>query len=180
MANPLELLATVKESECACKQCKRMCVRPCFPTPDDAERLIEAGYGNRLMLDWHCGIKEGDRRTFLLVPALSEHEAKQAPYIPYSEKGCTFWNYGKCDLHNKKLKPLGGRLAHHDNLPQFADIPGGIGGAIAELWKSDRGQQVVRGWCEAFGVPMEESEPTAGDCLSMIAAKLKCDLGLGL
>ena len=39
---------------CNCERCKAQCHTPCLGTPEDIERLIDAGYGNRLTLVWWC------------------------------------------------------------------------------------------------------------------------------
>lgn len=74
---------------------------PCFPTPEEAEKLVAAGYKDRLALtQW--GDQPG-KEYFLIAPKINE-----------STTGCTFLtNDGLCILHDKGLKPLEGRLTHH-------------------------------------------------------------------
>lgn len=166
MSNPLE---TIKVTECSCKACRKMCRRPCFGTPEDIEKLIEAGFSDRLMLDFHCGLVEGTR-ILLLCPALKGSEGGQTPYLPFSESGCTFWHYGKCKLHESKLKPLSGKLAYHDEAPNPDNLSGGIVGAyVAETWNTDKGRALVERWCKEHNVPMEEPIPTTLDAFRLLA-----------
>jgi hypothetical protein len=156
-------LKTFKESECRCKQCRTMCHTPCSGTPEDIEALIEAGYGDRLSLDWHCGFDPG-KTIFKLTPALHGYEGKQAAEYPYSEKGCTFFSYGKCRLHGKGLKPTSGKLAFHDTPREpkhLSDVGGTVHASVTETWDTLKGRTLVAKWCEARGVPIEEVKPTA-------------------
>ena len=42
--------------QCMCSQCKNQCRIPCLGTPEDIERIIDAGYGDRLALtQWADG-----------------------------------------------------------------------------------------------------------------------------
>lgn len=41
------------ESSCSCTTCKNMCKQsPCFPTPEEVEKLIDAGYKDQLMASY--------------------------------------------------------------------------------------------------------------------------------
>ena len=43
--------------QCSCSICKQQCHTPCLGTPDDIERIIDAGYADRLELtNWAAGI----------------------------------------------------------------------------------------------------------------------------
>ncbi len=80
----------------------------CLPTPDEARTLIKAGYGPRLArYEWTTDIPNA------IGPALKGFEG----HILHLTKGgpCTFHlEDGRCELHALGLKPLEGRLAHHD------------------------------------------------------------------
>ena len=41
----------ILESSCACEKCSRMCHAPCLGTPEDMQKLMDAGFGKRLMFD---------------------------------------------------------------------------------------------------------------------------------
>ncbi len=92
--------------ECACKNCQDMCRQsPCFPTPEEVEKLMDAGHADRLALtiwiDPIDMITRGQIQQFhLIAPERIEGH------------GCTFLNAaGLCELHGTGLKPLEGRLA---------------------------------------------------------------------
>jgi hypothetical protein len=130
------------EIECSCDICSSMCHCPCAPTVDEAEQLINAGYGNRLMLD--------DRSwgPSMLKPAYKSLEGKPTPDIvlAYHPDGCTFWKDGLCELHNLNLKPLEGRLAYHErgrfNYEELQDF-------ICDDWeKNPKAQVVIEKWKE--------------------------------
>lgn len=121
--------------ECTCKICKDMCKRPCWPTPEGAERLINAGYSNRLMLDYWTG----DNYIYIVSPALKGSEGNEAPFWPTGR--CNFQNKkGLCELHNKNLKPLEGKLASCKNNIRY------LHKYIAKLWDTEKGRTVVRLW----------------------------------
>ena len=97
---------------CSCDGCKRMCAASsCLPTPAEARALIRRGYGARLS-------------TYAFAP-----DPESMRYVGPSPKGqegardlwntacaaCTFHtDDGRCELHDLGLKPLEGRIAHHD------------------------------------------------------------------
>lgn len=41
----------IRPSECSCEKCKNLCRTPCLGTPEDINKLLEAGYGKRLNFD---------------------------------------------------------------------------------------------------------------------------------
>lgn len=132
--------------ECSCETCKAMCQRPCWPSPDEAQKLIDVGYGPRLMNDyWVGGGPDGDNIE-LLCPALKGYEGKSTPYSPRGK--CTFQDEaGLCKLHDLGLKPIEGRLAsckHED----------GEGHRIHEdtamTWNNPEAQQKVKDWRATF------------------------------
>lgn len=128
-------------SECSCESCKRICHAPCCGSVEDFEKIIDSGYADRLMLDdlpdiSNCGP--------ILKPALKGHEGCQAPWEVRSSDGCTFWNKDrKCDLHDKGLKPIQGRISYHSaenyDLSLFAEIN-------KSDWESERGVALIEKW----------------------------------
>ena len=92
-----------KPVECRCKACQAQCKTPCLGTPDDILRLIGAGYGERLKMTYWCvGMLLGKiNYSIPMVQAIQ------------TDKGCTFFHDGRCELHAKGLKPTEGRLSHH-------------------------------------------------------------------
>lgn len=129
----------VLPSECACDRCRFMCHAPCCPTPDDVLALIDAGYAKRLMLDdWPSD------QCDLIKPAMKESEGKKAPWETKTLRGCTFWTEdGKCELHDKGLKPFQGKLAHHDLTDEENEW---IGERLTEAWSTEKAHEVIRLW----------------------------------
>ena len=118
--------------ECSCQQCIQMChYRPCFPTPKEAKALIQQGLAARLMLDWFTSDSiEGV--VCLITPIIQGFEFQGHP-SKENYTTCTFLDQNdQCDLHDKGLKPLGGRLVDHSNR-QNAEV---IASSIAKLWQS--------------------------------------------
>jgi len=63
-------LADHPDVECRdCEKGKRFCSesRPCWGTPEDVSRLLDAGYADRLMLDWYA--KDGGVDYYVVSPA---------------------------------------------------------------------------------------------------------------
>lgn len=162
--NEAEIIAAVPKTEpCACEPCRAMCKRPCWPTPAEAVRLMDAGYASRLMLDSLARENERDEkdRILILCPANPGMGGKEVDYdevyrlvrlgmiamqlgntpprkaLPIF-KGCTFYYRGKCRLHDDGLKPLEGRLAHHGE--QWHKSGGEIHVEVGGLWDSKAGR----------------------------------------
>jgi hypothetical protein len=80
--------------------------RPCWGTPEDIKKIIDAGFRDRLMFDYWSG----DPDIYMLAPALVGYEGKNAPWWPNGK--CTFLDQNdRCELHDLNLKPLEGRVA---------------------------------------------------------------------
>lgn len=93
-----------KPTVCSRERCKAQCRTPCLGTPEDINRLIAAGYQDRLAPTlWAAGMLMG-----LISYPVKMLQAKQ------EDNGwCTFYHDGRCELHDKGLKPTEGRLSHH-------------------------------------------------------------------
>jgi len=129
---------TVKVSECSCEKCSKMCHAPCCGTPDDMQKLIDAGYGERLMYD---DLPGGE---YMIKPALKGFEGEGAPWEVASKAGCTFWKDGKCELHESGLKPLQGKLALHGQSEKEIDQ---VGDFINEAWQDEKKtNKVIKKW----------------------------------
>lgn len=126
-----------KETACDCNVCSAMCHAPCTGTPEEMKKIIDAGYGDRLCLD------DWEDEAVDLHPALKGWEGEKAPYSVYSSQGCTFWKDGKCELHDKGLKPLGGRFAHHD-LPQEEWRK--IEPYLEKAWSNKAAKELIEQW----------------------------------
>lgn len=154
---PLTVLKAYPETECDCVRCKSMCRNPCWPVPEDAERLMDAGHAGKLMLNWW----EGKERVYVLCGANPGYEGEMASeglefeslldgmlsmmmsVDPFSDlsSGCVFQSKnGMCELHDRGLKPVEGRRMHHgrDSI-QLRE-------AIVATWKTDAGSKALARW----------------------------------
>lgn len=93
-----------RPSVCNCEQCKAQCHTPCLGTPEDINKLIEAGYQDRLAPTlWAAG----------MIMGLIDYPIKMVQAKREDNGWCTFYHDGLCELHDKGLKPTEGRLSHH-------------------------------------------------------------------
>lgn len=119
-------LSGTKPSECSCDSCKRLCHTPCIGTPEDIEKLINAGYGDRLAPSlWCVGMLNGLTRTPIKM------------IMPIREESgwCTFrLPDGLCELHEKGLKPLEGKLASCRPKPKGWTLQRDFTWLIAKEW----------------------------------------------
>lgn len=124
-----------REISCFCETCREMCRVPCWPTPDEARRLIRSGHAHDLEITTEMGGIE------VLAP---RDETTIADQVFGRPGGCVFWDEtGKCRLHALGMKPLEGRLAHHSISPRTGPQ---VRTSLAWLWSQPRGRAVVRLW----------------------------------
>lgn len=114
--------------------------RPCWGTPQELEKIVQAGFGPRLMKDyWIGGGPEGSNIN-ILCGAIPGHEGLDAPWWPAGQ--CTFLtNDGKCELHDLELKPSEGKIAsckkeNSENLHR----------EVAMTWNNEEAQQFISKW----------------------------------
>jgi len=65
-----------------CKGCEKgikYCKRPCWPTPQEVRNLMNAGYGDRLMLDMWGRTVSGGGHIFIIAPATPGCEGTYSP-----------------------------------------------------------------------------------------------------
>lgn len=117
----------LEPSECKCSICKNQCKTPCLGTPQDIEKLIQAGFRNKLAPTvWAAG----------MVMGLTE-----LPIIMIQAKildgYCVFYKNGLCQLHDSGLKPTEGKLSSHQiSLSNL--IPSmSISWNVAKEWQSE-------------------------------------------
>ena len=125
-----------KKDACNCEKCREVCQqRPCWPTPKEAQALLDKGYSDRLMLDhWgRLGSKGGN--IYLLSPAIAGYEKKGAPFLPLGQ--CTFYSEGGCEIH--ELKPIEGRLT----TPCQKKVDKGLHKHVADLWDNPEAQTLA-------------------------------------
>jgi hypothetical protein len=78
----------------------------CLPTPEEARKLIAAGFADRLArYEWNTPAP----RAIGPAPAGLEGKTLQTTNLGR----CTFFKNDRCELHTLGLKPLEGRIAHH-------------------------------------------------------------------
>jgi len=130
---------------CACDVCKEYCARPCWPTPDETDAMMDAGYGNKLM-----GYTYYDpwNPIYMLIPAKAGFEQTDIHDADsrYLEKkaSCTFLTEeGLCAIHGTH-KPIGGRMTHHTRPYPGLDF------SIVMTWDTPRGKQVRDRWENEF------------------------------
>lgn len=135
-ANPLDAYSA---TQCQCDICVSMCVhRPCWGTPEDAQKIIDAGLGGRLMLDWWS---DSPQDIYILSPAIIEWEGRSAPFWPTGR--CTFLTKdNKCELHELGLKPTEGKLAICDKDPDYLHRD------VAMTWNNRKGRNLIKTWRE--------------------------------
>ncbi len=141
--------------ECSCSKCKSMCHAPCCGSVEDFEKIIEAGYADRLMFDDLPSVCDGGD---IIKPALKGHEGKQAPWETKSELGCTFWKYGKCELHKSGLKPIQGKQATHTDQHVAADKAQAFSEISKADWESPRGMALIEKWKKLVNYKVNEDE----------------------
>jgi len=120
----------MKESECSCDACKKMCLhQPCLGTPLDILKIVEAGHGDKLAGSvWLTGIvtETHDKPVQMIQPLKTE-------------KGCAFLDEDcLCTLHDKGLKPTEGKIAHHSD-KIVSDFKETINYKVAMSWIDENG-----------------------------------------
>jgi len=138
----MNLIEKYKPSEpCTCDICKSYCSRPGWWTVEEADKVIRAGFANRLMLEI-----SPDRDFGVLSPAFKGNESRYALQI-FSKFGCTFLNNGLCELFGTGLQPLECRFCHHDRK--------GLGITchldIEKDWNTKHGKSLIVKWGNMIG-----------------------------
>lgn len=121
---------------CACEICLSYCARPGWWTVEQAARVIEAGYAERMMLEIAPELTFG-----VLSPAFKGCE-KSIATNQFANNGCTFLKDDRCDLFGTGHQPLECRFCHHDRR--------GLGpkchADLEKDWKTSAGQALVEAW----------------------------------
>lgn len=113
-----------KPCECKCSLCKMQCHTPCLGTPQDIEKLIDAGYaGNLAPTLWAAGIMMGVIDFPIpMIQAIA------------GEEYCVFFQNGLCKLHDLGLKPTEGRLSHHSTRIDNFKVSKSIAWNVSKEW----------------------------------------------
>src|SRR6187397_1226277 len=93
---------------CTCEICLGYCVRPGWRTVEQAAAAVEAGYGDRMMLEIEPELSFG-----VLSPAFKGCERSIATN-QFARNGCTFLKNDRCELYGTGHQPLECRFCHHD------------------------------------------------------------------
>ncbi len=121
---------------CSCEICTAYCIRPGWWTVGQASKAIEAGYGNRMMLEVSPDLSFG-----VLSPAFKGCEMNFALQA-FAQNGCNFLSEGLCELHGTGHVPLECRFCHHNRT--------GLGAAchedIEKNWRTPAGQALIKTW----------------------------------
>jgi hypothetical protein len=145
----------MEKDSCTCECCIAACKqRPCWGTPQEMKKIIDAGFGNKLMLDWWDTeallIDRSSNFVWLLSPAIREYEAKQAPETFPFFMQCVFQNKQElCDLHDLNLKPSEGKRIWHEIDDSEAKE---IHLEIMRTWRTSEGKELVNQWRQEHGV----------------------------
>lgn len=122
-----------KPCQCKCSLCKEQCHTPCLGTPEDIERLIDAGYNDKLKLTcWAAGILLGviDKPIPMIQPIAGNEY-------------CIFFHNGLCDLHDKGLKPTEGKLSHHSASLSNFKASKSIAWNVAKEWIDESNMETI-------------------------------------
>ena len=113
--------------EKACQQ------RPCWPTPEEAQALIDEGHGDRLMLDHWGRLDSEGGNIYILSPAIVGYEKMGAPFAPFGQ--CVFYNEGDCEIN--ELKPIEGRMVSQGKADRE------LHKRVADLWDNQEAQTLA-------------------------------------
>jgi Fe-S-cluster containining protein len=136
---------------CSCSKCRSLCSNPGWFTPEEAERAIEAGYADKMMIDYLVG----EPNIYILAPASKGCEKDRAPNTDElfgsglsrfvtrgTTKGkCVLNKDGLCFIHDTDFKPLQCRSA----MACEGDV-GLDNTQMGEMWRNPEAQALVRRW----------------------------------
>lgn len=148
-----------------CKGCNegiKMCHhRPCFGTPEEFEKIIDAGFAHKLRIDYWCGRPDNDLEelddylgetitnyikknpnphkedVYMLTGGTSNDINYVASLWPTGT--CKFLENDLCTLHDLGLKPEQGREACCKDSENLAKN----NLHYANLWATEKGKQVI-------------------------------------
>jgi len=126
---------------CGCAICKAYCLRPGWWTVEEAAKAIEAGYGNRMMLEISPELTFG-----VLSPAFRGCEQNFA-LQEFARFGCNFFSGGLCQLHGTGFEPLECRFCHHSRKGLGAKCHADI----ERDWRTAEGRSLVSKWLAEYG-----------------------------
>ena len=119
--------------------------RPCWGTPKEIQRLIDAGFAGRLMLDYWSRWGHAEGNIMIISPAMEGYESDHAPFVPQGR--CVFLGKdSSCEIH--AMKPLEGVEAFGCNRPAQKKGESGyeLHGRVAFMWDNKEGRALVAAW----------------------------------
>lgn len=138
----ITLLEKYPPSEsCSCKICTAYCKRPGWWTIEEAKKAIEAGYANRMMLE-----VSNEHDFGVLSPAFKGNEGGFALQL-FSNRGCTFFHDGLCEIYLTGLIPLECRFCHHQRKGQGIRCHL----EIEKEWKTEQAKRLIVKWGNLTG-----------------------------
>jgi hypothetical protein len=126
---------------CSCEICVSYCLRPGWWTVEEAEKAIEAGYADRMMVE-----VSPEMDFCVLSPAFKGNEGNYASQI-FSKEGCTFLKDGLCELFGSGCQPLECRYCHHSRKGSGIKCHH----EIEKEWNSEKGKRLVVQWGNKTG-----------------------------
>jgi hypothetical protein len=151
--HPLETayqkLNTLAHVECSCDSCKNRCKTfPCLGTPEDIKKLIDAGYSQKLMLNYYVSHNSVSEDVYYISPATKGKECKFVvfPAIEYKyndSRECVFFENGECTIND--LKPIEGKLVDHST----EDLE--IHYLVISTWDSKKANELRKEWQKSVG-----------------------------
>lgn len=120
----------MKPVSCKCQLCKSQCHQPCWGTPEDMHKIIDAGFVKRCMVQVYG-------ETIFVTPLLDK-----------SKSACTFFTDGLCELHDLGLKPTVGKLSHHSTSLETFKPKKSIAKFVLDEWKNIDRSKIL----EMFGI----------------------------
>jgi len=123
-----------------------MCEIPCWPTPEEANKLLKLGYGHQLCLDHYYNHNYGPMVWALAprrIPNKRETPKDLRKYGPGLSGCCLQTKEGLCSIHNI-CKPIEGRLASsHINLE---DEGHNLRYSVGKMWMTAYGDSIYQRW----------------------------------
>ena len=126
---------------CSCDICRNYCIRPGWWTVEEAEKTIEGGFANRMMLEI-----SPEHNFGVLSPAFKGNEVNYALQV-FSKKGCTFYSNGLCELFGTGFQPLECRFCHHDRKGEGVSCHSDI----EKEWNTPEAKRVIVRWGNLTG-----------------------------
>ncbi len=127
---------------CTCEICLSYCRRPGWWTVEEAAHALEAGYGNRMMLEIAPELTFG-----VLSPAFKGCE-KSFATNEFAKNGCSFLKDDRCELYGTGYQPLECRFCHHERRGWGPKCHTDL----EKDWKMPAGQALIEKWIKQIGL----------------------------